>query len=45
MARAGACGLAIGVLSGTGTRQSLARIADVVLDSIADLPAYLAERG
>ncbi len=45
MARAGACGLAIGVLSGTGTRQSLTRIADVVLDSIADLPAYLAERG
>lgn len=45
MARAGACGLAIGVLSGTGTRQSLAQVADVVLDSIADLPAYLAERG
>lgn len=45
MARAGACGLAIGVLSGTGTRQSLAAMADVVLDSIADLPAYLAQRG
>ena len=45
MARNGACGLAIGVLSGTGTRQSLATIADVVLDSIADLPAFLAGRG
>ena len=45
MARAGGCGLAIGVLSGTGTRQSLAEIADVVLDSIVDLPAYLAARG
>jgi phosphoglycolate phosphatase len=44
MARAGACGLAIGVLSGTGTRESLAQIADVVLDSIVDLPAYLAAR-
>lgn len=44
MARAGACGLAIGVLSGTGTRQSLAEIADVVLDSVADLPAFLAAR-
>lgn len=45
MARAGGCGLAIGVLSGTGTRQSLAEIADVVLDSIVDLPAFLAARG
>lgn len=45
MARAGGCGLAIGVLSGTGTRESLSRIADVVLDSVADLPAYLAARG
>jgi phosphoglycolate phosphatase len=45
MARAGACGLAVGVLSGTGTRESLGRIADVVLDSVAELPAYLASRG
>ncbi|HEY4192423.1 MAG TPA: HAD family hydrolase [Mesorhizobium sp.] len=45
MARAGDCGLAIGVLSGTGTRQSLAAMADVLLDSIADLPAFLAARG
>lgn len=41
MARAGGAGLAVGVLSGTGTRQSLTPLADVVLDSIADLPAYL----
>jgi len=45
MARAGGCGLAVGVLSGTGTRASLASIADVVLDSVADLPAYLEELG
>lgn len=42
MARAGGAGLAIGVLSGTGTRESLAPMADVILDSIADLPAFLA---
>ncbi|RUX07449.1 MAG: HAD family hydrolase [Mesorhizobium sp.] len=44
MARAGGCGLAIGVLSGTGTRESLAEIADVILDSVADLPDFLAAR-
>ena len=44
MARAGGCGLAIGVLSGTGTRDSLAPMADVVLDSVADLPDFLAAR-
>jgi phosphoglycolate phosphatase len=42
MARAGGAGLAVGVLSGTGTRESLLPLADVVLDSIVDLPAYLA---
>ncbi|MEP9386223.1 HAD family hydrolase [Mesorhizobium sp. KR9-304] len=42
MAKAGGAGLAIGVLSGTGTRESLAPLADVVLDSIVDLPAFLA---
>jgi phosphoglycolate phosphatase len=41
MARAGGAGLAVGVLSGTGTRDSLAPLADVVLDSIAELPAFL----
>lgn len=42
MARAGGAGLAVGVLSGTGTRESLAPLADVVLDSIVELPGYLA---
>lgn len=42
MGRAGGVGLAIGVLSGTGTRETLEPLADVVLASIADLPAYLA---
>jgi phosphoglycolate phosphatase len=41
MARAGGCGLAVGVLSGTGTRASLAPLADVVLDSVIELPALL----
>jgi phosphoglycolate phosphatase len=41
MARAGGAGLAIGVLSGTGTRETLAPIADVILDSVADLPGFL----
>ncbi len=42
MARAGGAGLAVGVLSGTGTQESLAPMADVVLGSVAELPAYLA---
>lgn len=42
MARAGRAGLAIGVLSGTGTQERLAPLADVVLSSVRDLPAYLA---
>jgi phosphoglycolate phosphatase len=29
------------VLSGTGTRESLTPLADVILESIADLPAFL----
>lgn len=41
MARAGGA-LAIAVLSGTGTRETLTPMADVVLESIADLPAFLA---
>ncbi|WP_192245903.1 HAD family hydrolase [Mesorhizobium silamurunense] len=44
MARAGGCGLAIGVLSGTGTRDSLSPMADVILDSVADLPDFLSAR-
>lgn len=43
MARAGGAGLAIGVLSGTGTRETLAPLADVILGSIADLPEFLAK--
>ena len=45
MARAGGAGLAIGVLSGTGTRADLAPLADLVLDSVADLPATLDDLG
>jgi phosphoglycolate phosphatase len=44
MARAGGAGLAVGVLSGTGTRESLAPMADVILDSVADLPGFLMNR-
>jgi phosphoglycolate phosphatase len=44
MARAAGAGLAVAVLSGTGTRESLARLADVVLGSIAELPDYLSAR-
>jgi phosphoglycolate phosphatase len=42
MGRAGGVGLAVGVVSGTGTKESLSAIADAVLDSVADLPAFLA---
>lgn len=41
MARNAGAGYAIGVLSGTGTRDVLARDADAVLQSIADLPQWL----
>lgn len=44
MAKAAGCGLAVGVLSGTGTRASLSPLADVVLNSIVELPAALAAR-
>jgi len=42
MARSGGAGLAVAVLSGTGTLESLSSLADVVLDSVADLPGFLA---
>ena len=45
MARAGGVGLAIGVLSGTGTRETLSPLADVVLGSIAELPEFLVQQG
>ncbi|MGN6550950.1 MAG: HAD family hydrolase [Pararhizobium sp.] len=41
MARAAGAGLRIAVLSGTGTRETLTPLADICLDSIADLPALL----
>ncbi|WP_417415198.1 HAD family hydrolase [Hoeflea sp.] len=44
MARAAAAGAAIGVLSGTGTRQTLKALADVLIGSVADLPALVAAR-
>jgi phosphoglycolate phosphatase len=34
-------GLMIGVLTGNGRRSDLARLADIVLDSVADLPACI----
>tara|TARA_R110002110_G_scaffold92543_2_gene241433 strand:+ start:4127 stop:4855 length:729 start_codon:yes stop_codon:yes gene_type:complete len=42
MARRAGAGLKVGVLTGTSLRADLAAHADVVLDSIAELPAYLA---
>ena len=41
MARAAGAGLAVAVLSGTGTRERLEPMADAVLNSVVDLPAYL----
>ncbi|MEH3144159.1 MAG: HAD family hydrolase [Methylobacterium frigidaeris] len=41
MARAGGAGLAVAVLTGTGTRDRLAAAADHCLPSIADLPGLL----
>lgn len=42
MAHNAGCGLAIGVLSGTGTEQSLGPRAHAVIGSVAELPAFLA---
>lgn len=44
MARAASAGAAIGVLSGTGTAETLSRLADVCIASVADLPSLLAQR-
>ncbi len=43
MAKAGGAGLAVGVLSGTGTRETLAPLADLVLGSIVELPDWLSD--
>jgi phosphoglycolate phosphatase len=42
--RAAGAGLVVGVLSGTGTRETLSPLADVVIDSVVDLPELLAGR-
>ena len=44
MAKAAKAGAAIGVLSGNGSREQLAPLADAVLESVRDLPAWLAAR-
>lgn len=44
LGRAGGVGLNVGVLSGTGTRESLSSLADVVIESVAELPALLSRR-
>ena len=42
MAHAAGAGLAIGVLSGNSTREELAGLADIIVDSVADLPELFA---
>lgn len=44
MARAAGAGWAIGVLTGNGGRDDLAPLADTILDSVADLPDWLADQ-
>jgi phosphoglycolate phosphatase len=44
MARAAGAGMAIGVLSGNGTRETLSPLADVLIESVADLPQLLAQQ-
>lgn len=43
-ARNARAGLAIGVLSGTGRYEDLSPLADAILDSVVDLPAFLEDR-
>lgn len=45
MARSAGAGAALGVLSGNSAHADLAPLADAVLESVRDLPAWLAERG
>lgn len=45
MGRAGGAGLVVGVLTGTGTPATLGPVADVVLDSIADLETLVCGAG
>lgn len=44
MARSAGAGAAIGVLTGNSDREHLAPLADAVLESVRDLPAWLRER-
>ena len=44
MARAAGVGMAIGVLSGNGTRETLSPLADILIGSVADLPGLLSGR-
>jgi phosphoglycolate phosphatase len=44
MARNAGAGAAVGVLSGTGTPQHLAPLADAILGSVCELPAWLEAR-
>jgi phosphoglycolate phosphatase len=41
MGRAGGAGLTVGVLTGTGTRESLTPMSDICIDSICDLETLL----
>lgn len=45
MARSAGAGAALGVLTGNSRRHELTPLADAVLDSVCDLPAWLAARG
>jgi phosphoglycolate phosphatase len=45
MARSAGAGWAVGVLSGTGSADDLAPLADVVLAGIGDLPAWVRQVG
>jgi phosphoglycolate phosphatase len=45
MARSAGAGTAIGVLSGNSRAEDLAPLADAVLESVCDLPAWLRARG
>ena len=42
MARAAGVGMAVGVLSGNGTAETLSPLADILIESVADLPGLLA---
>jgi phosphoglycolate phosphatase len=45
MARGAGAGAAIGVLTGNSQRHELAPLADAVLDSVCELPAWLRDKG